>query len=229
MRIKILGTRGQIKISKPGYQKHSGILIDKEILLDVGEKEYLDYNPKIIFITHLHPDHAFFVSGKTKIDIPMPVYAPGKSPKLQTIRILDKRLLFDNYRITAIPVIHSLKVKSQGYLIEKGSKRLFYSGDIVDIDKKFYHQLSNLDAVITEASFIRRGGVIRRDLNGHRYGHAGIPDLIKLFSGVTNRIIFTHFGSWFVRDVEAGKEKFRRLENEYLKLEVACDGKEFLI
>ena len=228
MQIRILGTRGEIKISKPGYQKHSGILIDNKILLDIGEKEYLQYDPQIIFITHLHPDHAYFVSAREKINMHLPVYGPEKLLN-QEIKIINKPLLMGDYKITPVPVIHSLKVKSQGYVIEKGNKRIFYSGDIVSIDKKFYHQLFNLDVVITEASFIRKGGLVRRDINNHRYGHAGIPDLVKLFKEFTNRIIFTHFGSWFMKNIEAGKENFKNLEETHLELELACDGKEFIV
>ena len=228
MRIKILGARGEVRLSKAGYQKHSGILIDKKILLDLGEKEYLDYNPEIIFITHLHPDHAFFASGKEKLSIPIPVYAPEKSAKLKTINILARPLVISKYKITPIPVIHSLKVRSQGYLIEKENKRIFYTGDLVAIDKKFYRQLHELDVVITEASFIRKGGVVRRNIRGHRYGHTGIPDLIKFFKNCTNHIVFTHFGTWFLKDIEAGKEKIESLAENNINIRIACDGSEFL-
>jgi glyoxylase-like metal-dependent hydrolase (beta-lactamase superfamily II) len=61
MNIKILGTRGEIKVSAPYHSRHSGVLIDNTLLLDCGEPEFLDYKPQAILITHLHPDHAFFV------------------------------------------------------------------------------------------------------------------------------------------------------------------------
>jgi glyoxylase-like metal-dependent hydrolase (beta-lactamase superfamily II) len=60
MKIEILGTRGEIKNLKPYHAKHSGVFIDNDLLFDLGEKEYLKLNPEHIFITHLHPDHAFF-------------------------------------------------------------------------------------------------------------------------------------------------------------------------
>jgi hypothetical protein len=41
MRLTILGTRGNILPSAPGYARHSGILVDARILLDLGEAEYL--------------------------------------------------------------------------------------------------------------------------------------------------------------------------------------------
>ena len=42
MRVKILGTRGEIKIRNPLHDNHSGILIDKTILCNIGEKKYTD-------------------------------------------------------------------------------------------------------------------------------------------------------------------------------------------
>jgi len=60
MNIKILGTRANIKTQQPLHGKHTGILCDHKIMLDVGEKEFQSEKPAVIFITHLHPDHAFF-------------------------------------------------------------------------------------------------------------------------------------------------------------------------
>ena len=62
MKLRILGTRGEIKSSAPRHSKHSGVLIDGKLMLDVGEKEFLDLKPGCVFITHLHPDHAFFIN-----------------------------------------------------------------------------------------------------------------------------------------------------------------------
>jgi hypothetical protein len=61
MRISILGTRGNIRQSAPKHARHSGILVDGRLLLDLGQVSYLDYRPQHIFITHLHSDHAVFM------------------------------------------------------------------------------------------------------------------------------------------------------------------------
>jgi len=50
---------GEIRKSCPYHSKHPGVLIDEKILLDIGEEEFLKYKPEYVFITHLHPDHAF--------------------------------------------------------------------------------------------------------------------------------------------------------------------------
>jgi len=67
MRIKILGTRGNVTASAPKHARHSGILVDGRLLLDLGEAAYLDYRPRYVFITHLHPDHAAFMGSSVKI------------------------------------------------------------------------------------------------------------------------------------------------------------------
>ncbi|MBI4471907.1 MAG: hypothetical protein HY646_04505 [Acidobacteria bacterium] len=85
MHLRILGTRGNIDVSSRGHVKHSGILIDGGLLLDCGEKEYLKYRPRWIFITHLHSDHAAIEGA----DIPKDtlIFAPEPSRLLPTIRV----------------------------------------------------------------------------------------------------------------------------------------------
>ena len=198
MNIKILGTRGEIKPSSPYHAKKSGILIDNEILLDIGEEVFLKQNPKCILLTHLHPDHAFFVRTPRRIikDINAPIYAPQSYNGNIDVKKLISTKKFDNHIITPIPTHHSLKVASQAYLIKKGKESILYTGDLVWLDKKYHHKLKNVALVITEASYYRKGGLIKRDrMSGKIYGHTGIPDLLQLFSKFTKRVLFVHFGS----------------------------------
>lgn len=46
MKITVLGTRGQIEESTAYHSKQSGVLIDNKILLDIGDKRFLEHNPK---------------------------------------------------------------------------------------------------------------------------------------------------------------------------------------
>lgn len=222
MKIKVLGTRGEIENSAPYHSKHTGVLIDKKILFDVGEKDFLKYKPKYIFITHLHPDHAFFVREPVKINIP--VYVPEKYRAYNV----------NSYHIIAIPTAHSKKVKSFAYLIKKGNpagrgrQKILYTGDMIWIDKKYHRLLKNLDLVITEGSFIRKGGLVRRDKEtGEIYGHTGTPDLIRIFKRFTKRILFLHFGSWFYEDAKKARKELQKLgkENE-VEVLIGYDGKE---
>lgn len=211
MKIKILGTRGEIEASAPYHSRHSGVLVDKKLMFDVGEKEFLKYKPKHIFITHLHPDHAFFVREKEKIK-----YSALKGGRI------------DSYNIIAIPTVHSKKVKSRAYLIKRGRQKVLYTGDMIWINKKYHNLFKNLDLVITEGSFIRKGGMIRRDkTTGDIYGHNGIPDLINLFKRFTKHILFMHFGTWFYENTKEARKKLQELgkENGVMVL-VGYDGME---
>lgn len=228
MKIKILGTRGEIKPTLPKHSKHSGVLIDEKIMFDLGEKEYLKYKPKAIFITHLHPDHAFFVLKPEEAKINIPLYAPEKLKNGPEIKIIDKKTEIDGYTITPIPTHHSKLVKSTAYLIEKKPNKILYTGDVIWINKEYHHLLNNLDLVITEGSFVRKGGMIRRDKKtGTIYGHAGIPNIIHLLSPFTKKIAFMHFGSWFYDDPEKAKQKIAKLgEENKIETIIGYDGLE---
>jgi hypothetical protein len=41
MQVAILGTRDEVDRSVPCHSRHSGVLIDGILLLDIGEREYL--------------------------------------------------------------------------------------------------------------------------------------------------------------------------------------------
>jgi ribonuclease BN (tRNA processing enzyme) len=230
MKIKLLGTRGEIEEQAPWHTKHSGILIDDRVLIDLGEEEYLNYNPSFVVFTHLHPDHAFFVRKNNKLKPEIDAYAPETSEQIETLQVVTGPFEKNGYKFTPIPVIHSLKVKSLAYIVEKGDKRLLYTGDVAWIEKKAREKLGKLDMVITEGSFIKKGGMIRRDKNtGKIFGHTGIPDLIKMFSPHAQHIVLTHFGSWFIKDVEEGRKKIRELAPSNIQVEAARDGQEFIL
>jgi glyoxylase-like metal-dependent hydrolase (beta-lactamase superfamily II) len=220
MKIKVLGTRGEIEETLPYHSKHSGVLIDDRLLLDLGEKEFLDYKPQWIFLTHLHPDHAYFVrQGKEEVpQTNAPIYAPEypeKATLKQTVQIIDRTMRFAGYTITPIPTHHSKNVKSQAYLVKKGKQSLLYSGDLIWINKEYHDRFDQVDLVITESSFFRKGGMVQKDKETQTiYGHNGIPNLIDLFKKHTKNILFIHFGSWFYLDSKEGSKKLIALAKE---------------
>lgn len=226
MKIRILGTRGEIEETLPYHSHHSGVLIDEQLMMDFGEKEFLKDRPKYIFITHLHPDHAYFTrnSGeelKTKV----PIYAPEKYKKTKIIvPPILKPTKVGFYKITPVPTHHSLKVKSTAYIIEKRKEKILYTGDMIWINKEYHFLLEKLDVVITEGSFIKRGGMVRRK-NNKIFGHNGIPDLVHLFSKFTKKIILVHFGSWFYKDTEKAKRRLEEIAKEKnIEIIPAYDG-----
>lgn len=228
MKIKILGTRGEIPVSAPYHSKQSGVLIDNQILFDIGEKEYLKYKPKHIFITHLHPDHAYFVRTKEIFD--EKIYAPEKTELASNTTVLKKQITINSYKIKPIPTEHSRKVKSTAYLIQKGKQKILYTGDMIWINKEYHKWLKNLDLVITEASFVRKGGMVRRYETGEIYGHTGVPNLINLFKKFTKKIVLTHFGSWIYKDMKASRKLIKKMaEENNVEIIVGYDGMEIKI
>lgn len=228
MQIKVLGTRGEIEQTAARHSRHSGVLVDKKLLLDLGEKLFLQAKPKAILLTHLHPDHAAFVRHDFAVDFPL--YAPEKY-KAKEIKLLKKPAHIAGYKITPIPTIHSLKVKSQAYLLEAKNKRLLYTGDMIWIKKKYRSILGKLDLVITEASFVKEGGMIRRDKEtGQVFGHAGVPNLCRIFAPYTKTILLVHFGAWFYKDIKRSRKKLKLLGEKYgLNLIVGHDDQQFRI
>jgi ribonuclease BN (tRNA processing enzyme) len=227
MEIKVLGTRGNIRLSASGHKLHSGILIDGRIMLDIGQSEYLNCQPEYVFITHLHPDHAFFIEDR-KAAPGMPVYAPEVRKGSLDMKVISGPVAIDDYLISPLPVAHSLNVKSVGYIVKKSGKSLFYTGDVAAFDGGLLDEFGRMDAIITEASFDRTGGFVRYK-KGQPFGHCGVPDLVEMFAPHTGRIIFTHFGSWFIKDVEKGTAKLKAFATDQLKIEVANDEDCFLI
>ncbi|MFO7914460.1 MAG: MBL fold metallo-hydrolase [Candidatus Krumholzibacteriales bacterium] len=215
MIIEIPGARGEVESSVPWHSGQSGVLIDGSLLLDLGEPEYLKRGPDAALITHLHPDHPFFLRDGEEPDADIPLYAPEERSGPVEVEKLPEVIDTGRYTVRAIPTHHSLKVESAALLVEDGSHRICYTGDMIWINREYHEYLEGLDLVITDGSFIRKKGMIRRDRStGRIYGHAGIPDLIRLFSGFTSRIRFVHFGNWFYRDISDAREKIRELGKE---------------
>ena len=230
LQIKVLGTRGEINPSIQYHSHHSGVLLNKEILLDLGEKEFLKHHPTHILITHLHPDHAYFVRKNQHNDIQFqkPIYAPEKLNDHPEIKQIIDQFTINSYKIVPIPTHHSKKVKSVAYLIQHKKQRILYTGDLIWINKNYHPLLHDLDLVITEASFIRKMGMVRRDKEtGQLYGHAGIPRLVRLFKKFTSSILFTHFGEWFYENIPQARKQLYDLGKKHeINVIVGYDGLE---
>jgi glyoxylase-like metal-dependent hydrolase (beta-lactamase superfamily II) len=225
MKIRVLGTRGEIDEEAPAHLLHSGVLVDRALLLDLGERTFLDLSPSAVLITHLHPDHAFFVREKSPVK--MPLYAP-EPYKAMNILVPEEEFRIGEYRIRAIPTHHSKLVRSLAYRVEKDGQKFLYTGDLIWIDTMYHHLLGDLDLVITDGSYLRKGGMVRRDeKTGQIFGHNGIPELIHLFSEFTRHILLVHFGSWFFEDISASEEKLHRLGKSLgMEVLVGYDGME---
>ena len=225
MKLKILGTRGKIEPQTEGHIQHTGFLLDDRILVDVGEAQYMDYQPEAVVFTHFHPDHAFFVPEKEKFTPKIPLFGPEAHELIPALNVISGKFEIESYSITPVPVIHALKLKSLGYVIEKDQKRIFITGDVAWIEKANLENIPPLDLVITEASFINKGGRINRKKD-RIFGHTGIPDLIRLLGPLTKRMVFCHYGKWFFKNPpEESKQQIKALEED-VELLPAYDGME---
>jgi ribonuclease BN (tRNA processing enzyme) len=231
LRIRILGTRGEIEQTAPYHSKHSGVLLDGDLMVDCGEREFLDLAPRAVLLTHLHPDHAYFVrAGSERPPAGIPIFAP-EDYRDYGLRALEAPATIAGFSVQPVPSHHSLKVRSQAYVIAKGASRVLYTGDLAWIDKGLRHFFEGLDLVITEGSYFRTGGLIIRDkATGQIYGHAGTPDLVRIFRDFCRRIVLVHFGGWFYKDIPKARAALRALGRANgVSLEVGRDGGEIVV
>jgi ribonuclease BN (tRNA processing enzyme) len=224
MKIRVLGTRGEIDESAPRHSRHSGVLVDGRLMFDLGEREFLDEKPEAVFITHLHPDHAFFVIDPANLTVP--VYAPEERGDLPGVKAFPGSMTIGGYKIQGVPVHHSIKVQSLAYVLEKSGQKMLYTGDTVWINKEYHPLFEGLNLVVTEASFLRKGGMVKRDKeSGRIFGHNGLPDLVALFSKFTRNILLVHFGSWFYQDIKKSRRAIAAVGAEHgVKIRVGYEG-----
>lgn len=226
MKITVLGSRANIEESKPWHSRHAGVLVDDALLLDLGEPEFLEHGARWAFVTHLHPDHAFFVEDRDA-ELPIKVYAPEPHP---AVEVVGGEVQAGGYTVTPVPTEHSKKVESCGYLVERDGTRIFYTGDLFWVEKQYHDMLGSPELVITEGSFLREGGLVRQDDEGVPFGHTGVPDLLRLFKRFTDRVLLIHLGSWFMDDVPEGRKKLDALAEKHdLELVVGYDGLELTV
>lgn len=210
MKIKVLGTRGKVQPSAPQHEKHTGFLIDDTILIDAGEPEYMEYEPKAVVFTHFHPDHAFFVPGDEQLDPEIPLFGPEEKDLVPRLKVVSGPFEIEGYRFQPVPVLHALKLRSLGYIIEKGGKSIFITGDVAWIEKVHLQKLPELDAVFTEATFMKKGGRVFRKKD-RIFGHTGIPNLVQLLGPLTSKIVFSHYGNWFFENIAENRKSLKQI------------------
>jgi phosphoribosyl 1,2-cyclic phosphodiesterase len=239
MRIRFLGTRGEIEARTRLHRMHSSLLIDnggRKIMIDCGMdwlKRIRRMCPSAIFLTHAHSDHA----GGLKHGAPCEVFAtPETWKRLDNFPIQGRSLITPNQPVRmagrlfeAVPVEHSLIAPAVGYRITSGSGSIFYVPDVASIPERA-KALAGVSVYIGDAATITRPLVRKR--GSLLIGHASIAVQLQWCKEESiRRAFFTHCGSQIVTgDAQATTEQIRTLGRQVgINAEIAYDGLEIAV
>ena len=211
MKLRFLGTRGNIKESTSNHKRHSSLKIayyDQHVIIDCGEDwldKVADWDANAILVTHAHPDHAF---GLQK-GAPFPVYATRDAWEgMQNFEIKERRVIPKRekikipeesphaFEVTAFPVLHSTRAPAVGYRLTAGEVSIFYVPDVAWIkDRK--QAMQDITVYIGDGATIKRSMV--RKPGDTIIGHVPIQTQLTWCqkTGVSSAI-FTHLGSQIV-------------------------------
>jgi phosphoribosyl 1,2-cyclic phosphodiesterase len=239
VRLRFLGTRGEIEARTRRHRRHSSLLVGfrrREVMIDCG----LDWRdvlrrlrPAAIVLTHAHPDHAAGLRNGALC----PVYATaatwsaiGRYPIAERTVVEPRRpLTVLGIEFEAFPVEHSLRAPAVGYRVTAGRRALFYGPDLVSIVDE-QEALSGLDLYVGDGAAVKRSIVRRRD--GRVIGHASIRAQLEwCASARVRRAVFTHCGSEIVRgDARTVGAAVRSLGSEHgIEALIAHDGLELTL
>jgi len=227
MKLKFLGTKGEIEEQTEKHKYNSSLLIQEKgfrLLIDHGmiSRKLSEIKPDAILITHGHPDH--FIWLKKDEEYQGDIYITRDTEKLakfrQNFKIikLNKWFRLGPFNIIAYPVIHSFIAPAVGFKI-MNKKTIIYNPDLVVMKNKSI--LKNTDLYIGDGSILM-GNLVRR--KGEKlFGHAGMRTQVNWCSkyNIPN-IIFTHLGKGPLR---LGDKKLKKqLNNNRIKVEIAKDN-----
>jgi phosphoribosyl 1,2-cyclic phosphodiesterase len=236
VRLRFLGTRGEIEARTRRHRRHSSLLVGyrgHDVIVDCG-LDWLDRLPRLrpaaIVLTHAHPDHA----AGLRDGAPCPVYATAETWSAIDRYPLSERALVEprkpltvlGIEFEAFPVEHSLRAPAVGYRVRAGRAVIFYAPDLVSIVGE-EQALSGLDLYVGDGAAVRRSIVRRR--NGRAIGHASIRAQLEwCASAGIRRAVFTHCGSEIVKsDARTVAAAVRALGSAYgIEVLVAHDGLE---
>jgi phosphoribosyl 1,2-cyclic phosphodiesterase len=220
VKLRFYGTKGYVEEASPAHAGHSAFTIESDgfrLLCDFGENRrgmLPKIRPDAIFVSHAHPDHSWGLEEGTTA----PVYASEithaiieKFP-IQNRVVLEpgKRVRVGPIRLTAFPVVHSMRCPCIAARLEVAGRVLVYSGDVVAFERP-EEALDNAEIYIGDGSTLR-GSLVRRHPSGALIGHTTVrAQLGWLAKNGVPRAVFSHFGKG---PIEMGEDALREALEE---------------
>jgi ribonuclease BN (tRNA processing enzyme) len=212
VRLHFYGTKGYVEESSRAHAGHSAFTIEADgfrLLCDFGEnrKGLLEkIRPDAVFVSHAHPDHSWGLEEGASAA----VYASEITHSLTEKFPIEKRVVLEPgkrvrmgpFRLTAFPVVHSVRCPCIAARLEISGRALVYSGDIVSFENP-ERTLSGADVYIGDGSTLK-GSLVRRHPSGTLIGHTTVrAQLGWLEKYGIRRAVFSHFGKG---PIEMGEE-----------------------
>ena len=203
MRLHFYGTKGYVEESSRAHSGHSAFVLEEvgfRLLCDFGQnrKGMLSrIRPDAVFVSHAHPDHAWGLEEGTEV----PVYASEITHDILAKLPITNRVVLEPdvpaevgpFRLTAFPVLHSIRCPGIAARIAIGGFTLVYSGDIVAFEDP-EAALAGADLYVGDGSTLT-GSLVRRHKSGALIGHTTVrAQLGWLARHGIPRAIFSHFG-----------------------------------
>ena len=234
MKLKFLGTRGEIEKRTRRHHMHTSLMVSyrgADVMIDCGldwRGKFERLRPDAIVLTHAHPDHAWGLRDGASC----PVHAPQKTWQTLTRCRVENRHLINERSPTkicgitfeAFPLEHSILAPAVGYRVSAGPASIFYVPDLVFIHERA-EALKNVQIYIGDGATVTRSFIRRRGkaLIGHTPVRTQLSWCEK--EGVPEAII-THCGSEIVTGDEGQiSAKLRAMAADRgVEMGIAYDG-----
>jgi ribonuclease BN (tRNA processing enzyme) len=204
VRLHFHGTKGYVDESSPSHAGHSAFTIEADgfrLLCDFGENRLgllKEIRPDAIFVSHAHPDHSWGLREGTRA----PVLASAITHEITADMPLAERVVLDPghrvrvgpFRLTAFPVVHSIRCPGVAARLEVSGHVVVYSGDIVAFGAPA-EALADARLYVGDGSSLT-ASLVRRHPSGALVGHTTVrAQLGWLAKAGVPRAVFSHFGA----------------------------------
>ena len=204
MRLRFFGTKGYVEEESPSHRGHSAWTLEVagfRLLCDFGENRkgmLAKIAPDAIFVSHAHPDHACGLDEGSDV----PVYASAITHEItRELPIVRRRTLAPGravklgpLRLTAFPVVHSIRCPCVAARIETPEGIVVYSGDVVSFEDPDA-ALEGVRLYVGDGSTLKGSLVRRHAASGALIGHTTVSAQLGWLARFrVPRAVFSHFG-----------------------------------